>query len=207
MKTLLTFLVILIGFSCFGQVYEIELDSAEAAQLSQKRDYIKELKSIVLNYYDNLIVEKTGIQDINKAYHIFYDTVLHSKDHIEYMENIKMNQRDLDSLIVLAVDNGLFLKIWKISYSLPGSGNLSYEIAYQYEGVYSHFLKKLGKKKKVIKEYLADCEMAGEIPLSIVYGFPNIHSQFDFSNENMRLFFAMHFITSSYTQYFKKIYL
>ena len=209
MKTYLTFLVLFIGIACYGQeVVEIDmqLDSDEIESLN--KDAVQELSEIVLNYYDSWILDKTGLDNVEKAYHSFYDSVLQSEDHIQFMQMLKMNQKELDSLIVLCVEKGLFTSVWFISPMLPVSEKKSYmshQLMYNTDALYWQFIKTESKNNKSIKDYRKKIETVGDITPIMKFSFPSTHKNYDFSKDSNRLIFAIHFITVSYEQYYKKI--
>ncbi|MFC2152970.1 hypothetical protein ACFLSE_10635 [Bacteroidota bacterium] len=209
MKTLITFLVLLFGISCFGQEIiemDIQLDSEESEYLN--KDVIEELSEIVLNYYDNWIITKTGMANVEKAYHSFFDSVVQSEDHIQFMNKLKMNQNELDSLIVLCVEKGIFTSVWFISPMLPTSEEkayMSHQLMYNTDALYWQFVKRESKNNKSLKAYKENFEMAGDIVPTMRFSFPSTHKSYDFSKDSNRLIFAMHFITVSYVQYYKKI--
>ncbi|WP_347839000.1 hypothetical protein [uncultured Draconibacterium sp.] len=191
---LTTFLII--ANSCFAQS---DMDSKQIEKYFDKKER-KELVKII-SFVDSLIISKTELKEIDKAYHKYLD-LLHENAangdlHWAFDEEMKYN-------FLFNIDSTVFNKIWfksTTSRIVKTRDTTLYNpenfISIDLNNIsdFVQLIKKLGKNNKYYKDFYDSIEITGALSPTIVAGFLYNHNDFDFNDSNDRLWAAVFLLT------------
>ncbi len=140
--------------------------------------------NLLLHDFDSILIEEYNTSSIKNAYSEFSKYVLKNN-------TIPSNSK-IDSLGKSVIKYNVFDKIWW-SYKSSNSDKLKYNLASQSN--YLKYLKLIGEQFDFIKEYTNIIESTSDITPSLAFGFAKNIQLNDFENENIRLIFAIHYLT------------
>ena len=155
---------------------------------------------LIVDFFDSFILKKAKKnQDINQAYHEYFESI----DRSESIEDLRIhigltNSDNTKELIMTLKEKGIFKEIWKYSYEYDyiTKDTLSVNLAPNVQGKYMQFLELLGKHNNYISEYVNTIQSSDCIAPSLVAGFmKDFYKDVDFHKEVNRLIFAVHYIT------------
>ena len=161
-----------------------------------------ELESVttILNFYDNWIVQNTGINKIDSAYITYFYRKEYNVDLEQFYEMYHIPQRQLDSIILICEEKWTFHNLWEYEYirykRVPDT--LFVGLYPNIHGVYWRFVEALQKESDIITPYIESIESAGDYSHMLMYGIPLASKEIDFTKEYWRLFYALHFIAVNY---------
>ena len=176
-----------------------DLNSKQVEKFFDKNERIELVK--IISFVDSLVISKTKITDINKAYHKYLD-LLH--DNAEngtfdwaFDEEMKYN-------FLFNIDTTGFNKIWFKSTTsrivhtrdttLYNPENFI-SIDLNNNGAFVKLIQKLGENSKYYKDFYNSIEISGALSPGIVSGFLYNHNDFDLNNSNDRLWTAVFLLT------------
>lgn len=160
----------------------------------------KELAKIV-SFVDGLVLSKTRLKDISKAYHRYLDLVFENAANGDFDwafdEEIKYE-------FLFSIDSTVFNKIWSKSttariiktrdttlYNLENFISIDLNS----RGDFVKLIQDLGENNKKYMGAYEDIHAAGGMSPIIVSGFLHKHKDFDFNNSNDRLWAAVFLLT------------
>lgn len=179
----------------FAQMgFSLESDKDLAEFYSKKE--LKDLTELVA-FVDGMVVEKTGGQQIEAAYHLYFEgakkkvnagklsTPLSEKEKYAFLED--MDQNVFNSIWVFEREFNM------ISYRDTILRNFSgiKMLRLKYDGRYSEYLLKVGESDAYYKSFVDLLRMVGNLSAAKAYQYPNIHDRFDYSLVKDRLFAAI----------------
>lgn len=143
----------------------------------------EELNSL-LQDFDNILLEE-------------YDTYSTKVAYWEFSQRIAKNNsiptiKGIDSLGLSVMEYKVFDKIWW-KYKNTELNTIKYNFADK--SIYLKYLKLVGKNSDFIKNYTEIIESTNDLVPSIIYGFAKNIKKTDLENENVRLIFAIHYLT------------
>jgi hypothetical protein len=181
---------------CIGQS---DLDSKQIEKYFDKKQR-KELVKII-SFVDSLILSKTKLTEINKAYHKYLD-LLHenaASDNLYWAFDEKMKYNFLFN-----IDTVVFNEIWVKSNNsrivktrdttLYNPENFI-SIDLNNTGGFVKLVNDLGKNNEYYKDFYGAIEISGGLSPSIVAGFLYNHKDFDFQDSYDRLWAAVFLLT------------
>ena len=187
MKSLVILVLSVLAFhQCFTQgSKKLEVDEAAIEIFTST-----ELKGIeeMIQFVDGLVSDSTNIEDINQAYHAYFDNY---KSYIEAGTFYPALLKDSVKFEYLeTIDKAAFDAIWRIDDSVRKirfrtlaldsvTGIKTLEL--NYFSKYLKYLKETGKADSQYAGIFETIEIAGDISPSIATWFPMYHEEFDFS--------------------------
>lgn len=195
-KAILYSIIVFIGLSSC-QYY----DSNKLSDILKVKEIFTEREinsmSEILIYFDNFINEATGISDIDSAYHRYCENLRYNNSYEEFWNKLKVNRIENDQFIKTLKKNDVFEEFWNVGFETDHEtgDTVGFYLLPNINGKYIELLNYLCGDYPELIEYKESILAAGAIPPTIVGGFQNIHSKLDFSNEKVRLFVALHYIT------------
>ena len=143
----------------------------------------------IIQEFDNIlkIEYKTNITE--KAYRQYSNAVWRglSEEQPPYIPI----PRGIDSLTLKVKKLGVFQKIWSTWKGKPQESEV-YNIGQE---PYLTYLKKLGRKSDLIKDYAQSLSNSKDIMPSVVFGFAKNVENIDLKDKNNRLIFTVHYLT------------
>lgn len=188
--------ILIIANSCFGQN---DLGSKQILKYFDKKER-KELAKIV-SFVDSLVLSKTGLKEINKAYHqylaVLHENATNGNGEWAFEEEMKYN-------FLFNIDTTVFNKIWfksTTSRIVKTRDTTLYNpenfisIDLNNTGDYVKLIHDLGKNNKYYRDFYEAIEITGGLSPTIVAGFLYNQNDFDFNNSNDRLWAAVFLLT------------
>jgi len=193
---IISFLLTGIFFSCNNK-FELKSDKLLTETFNKKE--IKGFESMV-NYVDLMVLERTNVTDINKAYHSFFEEMSRTiKDSSKFL--VPFND-DVKYEFLENLDTSIFNDIWQIIIPkvvkyhdtlYRDLENLKY-LELRSVSSYIEYLKKLGQTDEFFKNLHENIVLAGGMPASIAIWFPENHNKFDFTIPKNRLWAAIYIL-------------
>ncbi len=158
-----------------------------------EKQQIKEIVQIM----DSLVIAETNVKDIDSAYLMFLiKTTNQQYDHSDtsHVSTVGIAGKFKDSLI--------FDKIWIKEYGFDPKTkeNVKEWLAFNVNGKYLLFLKKLSRQHKNITGYYKTViEMNSIVPTTNVWFFNNFIT-LDLNDPDIRFMVGVHFITALYVK-------
>jgi len=180
-----TYILFILLYSCSIT----NLDGQKAETFSKEKN-----TQLFLQAFDKYVKNKTNEQEIDDAYHKFYSDIFPKTEHQSWIFCEEIAEIRLDTIFFLIKNKRMFKHIWRYEYSNKDSLNY---LSPQLQGSYFKELELLGKTNELIKSYVLSTKLSGNV--SLVYSRELIRqqSEFNFSNEENRLLFAILTITLS----------
>jgi len=203
-----TVVIIFLSILCFSSIGQNVLEDLRkdriVNQIFEEKNYNSLL--LILNLYDNWVTEKTGIFDIDSAYHVFSENVKYNNSIEDVWDKTKLPQCQLDSIILSCTMSRTFKRIWNYDFLQSDNQIDSFyvNLCINSELKYGDYLRELSKENEGINDYIVAIESAGCIPPTALLYAAWTHENYDFSKVHWRLFYAIHFVTINYkVVYFK----
>nr|WP_319267413.1 hypothetical protein [uncultured Draconibacterium sp.] len=189
-------MMLTIAHLCVGQ-------NAISSKQIDKHFNKKESKELahIISFVDSLVVAKTDIQEMDKAYHHYLDSLHVNSTHGNY--NWAFDE-EMKYKFLFHIDSTVFNKIWikqTTSRMVKTSDTTLYypenfiSLDLKSAGDYAKLIRNLGKTNANYKAYYQTIEIAGSLSPSVVAGFLTNHNKFDFDNSNNRLWAAVFLLT------------
>ncbi len=188
--------ILIIANSCVGQN---DLDSKQIGKYFDKKEK-KELVKII-SFVDSLVLSKTELKEIDKAYHQYFDLLHENAANGDldwaFDEEMKYN-------FLFNIDSTVFNKIWfksTTSRIVKTRDTTLYNpedfisIDLNNKGDFVKLIYDLGKNNEYYKDFYGAIEISGGLSPTIVAGFLYNHKNFDFNNSNDRLWAAVFLLT------------
>lgn len=160
----------------------------------------KDLAKIV-SFVDSLVLSKTRLKDINKAYHRYLDLVFENAANGDLAWAF---DEELKYKFLFSIDSTLINKIWSKSTTariiktrdttLYNPENFIF-IDLNSRGDFVKLIQDLGENNKKYMGAYEDIQAVGGMSPIIVSGFLHKHKDFDFNNSNDRLWAAVFLLT------------
>lgn len=168
--------VVLIGCKQETQIY-----NQEAFWTQQE---LTELQEIVTRF-DNSLMEVYNTSTVTAAYNAYSQAAMASLKGNSMIPVHPAMDIPIESM-------GVFHKIWAkyISDSLENAS-----INLNPYGIYFKYLKALPKSPAIVNSYINSFELAGDLQPSFVLEFADKAVTMDYTDINMRLVFAVHYLT------------
>jgi len=197
-------LILLLNFSCSSPL-DIKLEEDTDVLSIYNKKEISSLKLIV-DFYDAFIMKNTKQQQINLAYHEYFESIRNVNSFEDLINHIRLTPDDLKFLINDLKICGTFDEIWQYEYGInyKTKDTISVCIIPNTQGKYMRLLKLLGQSNDYLEVYANSIQECVCIPPSIAVGFQHNHNEFDFQKEVNRLIFAIHYITIISEEKYKK---
>jgi len=195
MKNIILFLIIFFGLiSCHKKESQKLTDNTYIQEIFTKNE-IKTLIKI-LDYFDSLVKESTKIQNIDSAYHIYCENLQSYNSPDELWNKLLENQNKTYNFIKTIENQQVFRELWNKNYLIKyKTDTIGYYLNPNINGKYLKLLNYLLKKDSIYISYKEDILSCGAIPPTLILCFSYSHKKFDFNDEVIRLFTALHFIT------------
>lgn len=164
----------------------------------------KEISSLerIVDVFDDFIVGNVGeVNNIQKAYNQYFDSVSNEEVFRHLSEQLKLSDSDIiQSLISQLKDDGIFDEIWSYNdyhhYHIDTKqGTKVLGLKINKNGKYFKMLNSLSKHNDLYESYYKSIMGSGRISPGSISIFLNAFHQVDFSREVNRLIFAIHYIT------------
>ncbi len=143
----------------------------------------QELK-FLLQDFDNILIDESQTYSTKIAYWEFSQRVIENNS-VPIIDGI-------DSLGQSVVEYKVFDKIWW-KYKDSELNKVKYNFADK--SLYLEYLKLVGKRSDFIKDYAERLESTNDLVPSVIAGFAKNIKKTDFEKENIRLIFAIHYLT------------
>ncbi|WP_396601509.1 hypothetical protein [Algibacter sp. R77976] len=140
--------------------------------------------TFLLRGFDDVLLEESQTYSTKIAYWEFSQRVFENSS-VPIIKGI-------DSLSNLVLQYKVFDKIW---WKYQVSKSNKYKYNFSKESRYLEYLRLVGKKKKFIKSYAESLELTSDLLPSVVAGFAKNIKKTDLDDENIRLIFAIHYLT------------
>ena len=199
MKNLLKILFLIVTVSCSNDTKtEFGTPLIKKHFSSTER---QELAGIV-SFVDSLVLSKTKLNEIDKAYHYYLDSIYSSAKNGN-MDALALDQKHKYAFI-FAIDTTLFNKIWTKSTTakiVKTSDTILYNpqnfisIDLNSNGEFVKMLADLSNEKEYYKDLYNAIEIAGGLSPTNVSGFLISNKIFDFNDQNDRLWAAIFLLT------------
>lgn len=190
-------LVFVSYISCVSTSHKKLLKDTDVLKVFKKEE-ISSL-SLIVDFFDSFVLQKVKNQNINKAYHEYFDSISNSESLEDLKTGIEWTtSNDLESLIKKLKEKNHFDEIWTVTYNIDfrKKDTLSSSLELNMEGKYIKLLTLLAKKDTIIEQYINSLMTAGIISPSLIEAMLNdFYKSYDFNNELYRLIWAVHYIT------------
>ncbi len=140
--------------------------------------------NFLLQDFDNILIDESQTYSTKIAYWEFSQRVVENNS-VPIINGI-------DSLGQSVLKYKVFDKIWW-KYKDSELNTVKYNFADKSN--YLEYLKLVGKKSDFINDYAERLESANDLVPSVVAGFARNIKKTDLENENIRLIFAIHYLT------------
>jgi hypothetical protein len=192
MKTLFPILAFLLLFTCCNQPKN-ELIVDETAKEIFSATELEEIKKVIF-YVDSTVLDITSAEDINRAYHIYFDTLLSKmkngediiglvKDTVKYKFLENLNKESFEAVWRMSEKARMVKYKDTLLSDLKGYKTLEINMI----GKYLDYLNSTGKTDSVYAQIVNSIQIAGDIPPSTFGWFLTNHDDFDFTNFKNRL--------------------
>ena len=155
--------------------------------------------SMIVGFFDSLIVKNTGNQGVNQEYRRYFNAVSESESFEDLRTHIGLaSSIDIIKLIKQLKEEGIFNEIWnyEYGYDYKTKDTVSIRLTLNMQGKYFKLLESLGTKNDYLKEYVNTVQTSGCIPPSLIAGvMKTFYRDIDFQREVYRLVWAIHYIT------------
>jgi hypothetical protein len=159
----------------------------------------------LLTFFDNVVKQKTDIQEVDSAYHVYMEDLRLVDSYMARMERLQESKLDIDSFMVIFQAKDVFHEIFIKDYFFTDSkklDTLGHEYIPNFNGGYISLLDNAIVLDSIFIDYKEKLYISGGIPPTIVVGYQHIHQKLDFSLETIRLITAIHYISLiSLTEY------
>lgn len=185
------------AFSCQNKV---GLETDNLLNETFNKSEIKDLETMVI-YVDKMVKEKTKENDIDRAYHLFFEKMSKViKDSstlmVPFPENVKYE-------FLEKMDTSVFNAIWHMS-TRTREGRYQDTIYRDLENIktlklkpvggYINYLEKLGETDEFFGLLHKKIYSAGDMSTGIAVYFPSNHEKFDFNIPKNRLWAAIYIL-------------
>ena len=196
MNKLIVILSFLITTTQLLSQKNIDLASDESLTNIFNQTEIKGLESMI-QYVDNMVLNRENETDVNKAYHLFLEEIAQSKEYIVPFEETA-KYKFFESL-----DSIQFATLWNFSYHIDmiNTGDTIYRNLDNFKMLdikpyskYMDYLKVIGKDDAYFKSLQQEFEGAGNLMQDSAEWFPKNHTNFDFNIPKNRLWAAVYLL-------------
>jgi len=202
MKHILYLFLILISLSCSkGQGEFSELGKSEVIKNHFDKDDVRELNK-VLEFFDDHVCNSVQIEteNLDDCYKAFFSKNITESDKGNFFINIQY-EKQLD--LFNKISPSLFDKIWYFGKTWThDSGDTLKTLNLKTKGSYPSLLKEIAQTNKGIEYYYNALINSGTISPSMVGNFTYNSSKYDIRKPEIRLIFAIHYLTL-YDQYLR----
>ena len=140
--------------------------------------------NFLLQDFDNLLINESQTYSTKIAYWEFTQRVVE--------DNSVPIINGIDSLGQSVLKYKVFDKIW---WKYKDSELKTVKYNFADKSKYLEYLKLVGKESDLIKDYAERLESANDLVPSVIAGFSRNIKKNDLENENIRLIFAIHYLT------------
>lgn len=200
MKELKIILFLALTITAFSCQNKVGLETDNLLTETFNKNEIKGLE-LMVDYVDEIVLEKTNETDINKAYHLFFEKMSNvikdsSKFLIPFRENVKYE-------FLEKMDTSVFNAIWHMSThtravkyqdtiyrDLENFKTLNLKPV----GDYMKYLEKLGETDEFFESLHKSINISGDMPAGTAVWFPDNHNKFDFDIPKNRLWAAIYIL-------------
>lgn len=196
MKNIILYTALLIfNLSCWSTSDLKLVDDPNVLKIYTSEE-ISSLNQIVV-FFDDFIMKSTKEQQLNEAYHKYVESICYAGSMDELKKRIGLTINNTKLLINNLKEKGVFYEIWQYEYGLDykTKDTISQSLIPNISGKHYKLLKLIGQTNEELKEYTNIIKTCGSIPPSLIAGFQNVHSKFDFTKELHRLIWAVHYLT------------
>ncbi len=193
---ILRIVVFALFFSCATKSQVKLMDDENVRKIFNKEEI--ESLTLIVGFFDGVIVEGAATQDINDEYQRFFNVVNEAESFEDLKTNIGLaNSAEVKELMWQLKDVEFFDEIWKYEYGYDyrTKDTISIRLTLNMQGKYFKLLELLGARNEYLKEYVNTTQTAGTIPPSLIAGILRAYNNFDFHKEINRLVWAVHYIT------------
>jgi hypothetical protein len=158
-----------------------------------------EFKSL-LKQFDNHVVKKTNISNLELAYTSFMNKLKDAENAEEYLSILSLNDMNLDSIVKSLIISRCFSEIWVFEYGIDykTKDTLSAMININTNSNYFSLLRSMSESDKKMEEYFRCFQESGGISPGMIANYTNLASSFNFGKVEYRLVFAIHLLTIGY---------
>ncbi|MEG3659053.1 hypothetical protein V5097_16695 [Arenibacter palladensis] len=196
MKKIIIMVSFLLATSQLLSQKGIDLTSDKTLTKVFNETEIKGLESMI-QYVDNMVLNRENETDINKAYHLFFEEIAQSKEYIVPFEEIE-KYKFLENL-----DSIQFATIWNFAYhtNMINTGDTIYRNLDKFKMLdikpfskYMDYLKVIGKDDSYFKYLQQEFEGAGNLMQDSSEWFQKNHTKFDFNIPKNRLWATVYIL-------------
>ena len=184
----------LLNANCCNSKRCLSLNDCKIIQENFSLNEIERLSKF-LTYFDTRIIEKTGIDNKDSAYHKFCENLRGSSPTL-INKQLQYSKLFNSTINIDFISNPLFYEIWRtVSYkTVEGKNDFKgYEL--NNKNRFILILKHLTKEYPVLEEYYEIVKSTGDITPSLISGYPHVHNNLDFNDSLVRLWTFIHFAT------------
>lgn len=155
----------------------------------------------ILYFFDNVVIRKTGLENINSAYHVYSQMLKNTESIDDIIGKLGFGQDELSELESKLKKMSFYSEIWNEENGRDyDSGDIiSISVSPNITGRYFSLLENIVRTRsnEYLNDYLRGIKDCSCIPPPIAAGFHLNHEELDFSKPEYRLIWAIHFITIS----------
>jgi len=193
-------LLIFIGMIFCSCQPKINLKSDEHLSDTFSKGELNEMEKMI-GYVDEMVLSKTGKQDINQAYHQYLNELnKHIQDSSKFLVLFKEEEKyefleSLDSTVFnefFRLDSHIRMTRYKdtVYRDLENYKHLNLQPG----GRYLEYLKKVGETDAFYESVTESTEIAGDLSPAIAVYFPEQHEEFNFTVPKNRLWAAVYLL-------------
>ena len=186
-------LLIVIGFTLFSCQSKFNLQSDKDLNEVFTKNELKEIEKMI-HYVDDRVIEITGNQDIEQAYHQLLDKIDKTmQDSSKFLVPFEEEEK---YLFLESLDTTVFNAFWYMGNHIRKAvyKDSIYQDLDKYKyldlwhrGRYSDYLERIGENDAYYQSVKETLEFAAGLAPSIVASFLKVHSEFDFTIPKNRL--------------------
>lgn len=201
-KVYYVFLLLLIGCK---PVHQQGLDSIQTITKVFDESEIKDLEKI-LHFFNKQICKTENIEntDVNECYQRFFKRMKEQEKTGEFETEISFQEQEN---MYKQISESTFNQIWVFAESChPDSPESLKEIVFNNNGKYLKYLKELGRKNDLIKNYYESYNSVGDISPTMIGSVLMEYEEYNISDVRIQLLIAIHYLTLNDQDKRKDIY-
>ena len=154
---------------------------------------VQRLNQLVNDFDQHIISTYPG--DLVTAWHSFFATLASLQTSSEIKEKINLSKEEQDKMLN-KVETKTLEKIWNISLSSSRKGKKHIKLeSLKYKSNYTRFLEDLSEENELIKNYIKNIEVAGDISPVSVSNLIQHQTELNIGDTNIRFFLAVHYLS------------